>query len=105
MPLRYSALPAVLAACAALSVSPAAPAADALVDGFSAPPDSARPLTWWHWINGNVTKDGIKADLTAMKEAGIAGVQLFDAGIYLPAGPVRYGTDDWHEHVQFAIET
>ncbi|HEY0947615.1 MAG TPA: glycosyl hydrolase, partial [Opitutaceae bacterium] len=47
----------------------------------------------------------IKADLTAMKEAGIAGVQLFDAGIYLPAGPVRYGTDDWHEHVQFAIET
>ncbi|MDR0901561.1 MAG: hypothetical protein LBM92_02195, partial [Opitutaceae bacterium] len=74
-----------------------------LESGFDAPPGSARPLTWWHWISGNVTKAGITADLTAMKDAGIAGVQLFDAGIYLPPGPVRYGTDNWHDHVHFAI--
>ncbi|AWI09469.1 glycosyl hydrolase [Ereboglobus luteus] len=80
-------------------------AATPLESGYDAPPDSARPLTWWHWINGNVTKDGIVADLTAMRDAGIAGVQLFDASIYLPAGPVRYGSDEWHEHVQFAIKT
>ncbi|AHF91789.1 acyl-CoA thioesterase [Opitutaceae bacterium TAV5] len=76
-----------------------------LESGFDAPPASARPLTWWHWISGNVTKEGIAADLAAMKEAGIAGVQLFDAGIYLPDGPVRYGTDNWHDHVQFALKT
>ncbi len=73
--------------------------------GFDDPPASARPLTWWHWINGNVTKDGIAADLASMKEAGIAGVQLFDVSAHLPAGPVRYDTDDWHDHVQFAIKT
>ena len=79
--------------------------ADALDAGFAAPPPVARPLVWWHWINGNVTKHGIEADLTDMKHVGIAGVQMFDASIYMPPGPVRYGTDHWHEHVQHAIAT
>jgi hypothetical protein len=94
-----------LAFLSALGFQPPALAAPPtpLEAGFDAPPAVARPLTWWHWIAGNVTKAGITADLTAMKEAGIAGVQLFDAGIYLPDGPVRYGTDNWHDHVQFAI--
>lgn len=79
--------------------------ADALDAGFAAPPPVARPLVWWHWINGNVTKHGIEADLADMKRVGIAGVQMFDASIYMPPGPVRYGTDQWHEHVQHAIAT
>lgn len=33
---------------------------------FREPPVSAKPHTWWHWMNGNVTKAGIKADLEAM---------------------------------------
>jgi hypothetical protein len=48
---------------------------------------------WWHWINGNVTQEGIAADLEAAAKAGMGGVQLFDVEIYLPPGPVRYGTD------------
>lgn len=60
-------------------------------------------MVWWHWINGNVTKEGIAADLEDMKRVGIAGVQMFDVEIYLPPGPVRYGSDRWHEAVQFAI--
>ncbi len=82
-----------------------ATAADRLAAGFASPPPDARPLVWWHWINGNVTKHGIEADLADMKRVGIAGVQMFDASIYLPPGPVRYGTDPWHEHVQHAIAT
>ncbi len=76
-----------------------------LETGFAAPPPAARPLVWWHWVNGNVSKHGIEADLADMKRVGIAGVQMFDVSIYLPAGPVRYGTDLWHEHVQHAIAT
>ncbi|OAM90286.1 hypothetical protein AW736_00945 [Termitidicoccus mucosus] len=99
--------PATLAFCWLFSVisfqPPVFSSPTPLESGFDQPPATARPLTWWHWIAGNVTKAGITADLTAMKEAGIAGVQLFDAGIYLPSGPVRYGTDNWHDHVQFAI--
>jgi hypothetical protein len=56
-------------------------AADRLAAGFAAPPPDARPLVWWHWINGNVTKHGIEADLADMKRVGIAGVQMFDASI------------------------
>ena len=69
------------------------------------PPAEARPLTWWHWINGSVTKQGLRADLEDMQRVGIAGAQMLDVSIYLPAGPVRYGSDLWHEHVQYAIRT
>src|SRR5688572_23052840 len=56
--------------------------------GFGKPPADARPLTWWHWNNGNISKDGIKADLEAMAQAGIAGAQLFDVGVKIPAGTI-----------------
>ena len=39
------------------------PQGEALLRGFQNPPDSAKPRVWWHWMSGNVTKDGIKADL------------------------------------------
>ena len=89
----------------AAAVATAATPVDPLATGFSSPPPDARPLVWWHWVNGNVSKHGIEADLADMKRVGIAGVQMFDVSIYLPAGPVRYGTDLWHEHVQHAIAT
>ncbi|WP_257668882.1 glycosyl hydrolase [Parapedobacter tibetensis] len=72
-------------------------------ESFKNPSGLNKPLTWWHWINGNVTKAGIRKDLYDMKRVGIGGVQLFDTHMYLPKGPVRYGSDNWHEHVQYAI--
>ena len=59
---------AALLTTAAHGASPAPP--DALLDGFADPPASARPRTWWHWMNGNVTKDGIAKDLAWMKAVG-----------------------------------
>lgn len=76
-----------------------------LEEGFAQPPAEARPLTWWHWINGNVTQEGIRADLEDMKRVGIGGAQMLDVSIYLPPGPVRYGSEAWHEQVQYAIRT
>ena len=73
--------------------------------GFSKPPRQARPLVWWHWINGNVTREGIRADLEDMNRVGIGGAQILDVEMYLPKGPVRYGSDEWHEHLQYAIQT
>lgn len=71
---------------------------------FKNPATSSKPLTWWHWINGNVTKEGIKKDLLDMKRVGIGGVQLFDTHMYLPKGPIRYGSDAWFRHVQYAMQ-
>ena len=64
---------------------------------FAAPPPEARPHTWWHWMNGNVTKEGITADLEAMARVGIGGVQIFDAGLALPKGPVAFASDEWFD--------
>ena len=76
-----------------------------LETGFANPPPQARPLAWWHWINGNISKEGIRADLEDMKRVGLAGFQMLDVSGYLPLGPVRYGSEAWHEHVQYALRT
>ena len=38
----------------------------ALKKGFEDPPSAARPLVWWHWMNGNITQEGIRLDLEWM---------------------------------------
>jgi len=63
---------------AATAVAFAQSSGDALEKGFRNPPDSAKPRTWWHWTNGNVTEDGITKDLEWMKRSGIGGFQLVD---------------------------
>jgi alpha-L-rhamnosidase len=51
---------------------------------FVVPPDSARPRVWWHWMNGNVSKEGIKLDLEWMHRIGLGGLQTFDAAYDTP---------------------
>lgn len=77
---------------------------DPLAEGFASPPASARPHTWWHWMNGNVTKEGITADLEAMARVGIGGAQIFNAGEGIPAGPVKFNSPEWHEMFSFAVK-
>ncbi|MEI7575398.1 MAG: glycosyl hydrolase [Armatimonadota bacterium] len=71
---------------------------------FKNPPASARPHTWWHWMGGNVTKEGITADLEAMKQAGIGGAHIFDAGQGIPNGPIKYNSPEWRELMAFAFQ-
>lgn len=54
--------------------------ADPLDDGFANPPDSAKPQTWWHWVDGRVNKACITAELEAIRKIGVGGVQVFMAG-------------------------
>lgn len=44
---------------------------------FRNPPKRHYPETWFHFISGNVSKEGITADLEAIAAAGFSGVQLF----------------------------
>ena len=69
---------------------------------FAAPPPEARPQTWWHWMNGNVTKAGVTADLEAMAKIGLGGAHIFDAGCGIPAGPVAFDTPAWYEMLAHA---
>lgn len=70
--------------------------------GFRNPPAIAASETWWHWINGNVTKSGITADLEAMRSVGLGGVQIFDVDGSAPAGPVAFASDAWFDHLLWA---
>ncbi len=60
-------------------------------------------MTWWHWVNGHITREGILKDLTALHKAGIRGVQVFNAHMYMPKGPIEYNTDKWLEMMIYAI--
>ena len=44
---------------------------------FMTPNKVHYPETWFHYIGGNVSHEGITADLEAIASAGISGVQLF----------------------------
>ncbi|HVU36411.1 MAG TPA: glycosyl hydrolase [Opitutaceae bacterium] len=81
----------------------AAQAADVLADGFRHPPADARPQTWWHWMNGNISREGIKADLEAMKHIGLGGAQIFNATQGEAPGPVKVFSPEWYGLVHYAI--
>jgi hypothetical protein len=78
-------------------------AENTLQSNFKTPPNSAKPHTWWHWMNGNVSKKGITLDLEAMARVGIGGFQNFDAGTGIPKGPIEYLSPEWLELKKHAI--
>jgi len=88
----------------ALCVPSCAQPGKQLEKGFLDPPGSARPHTWWHWMDGNVTKEGITLDLEAMKHVGIGGAQIFQVGVGIPKGPVIYNSPEWRALIQHAIK-
>ena len=75
-----------LAGAAALALAaPGARAADALESGFRNPPDSARPHSWWHWMNGNITREGTTADLVDTRDGTVSlrlGAPLMDIEVH-----------------------
>jgi hypothetical protein len=77
----------------------------ALESGFITPPDEAKPRVWWHWMNGNITQEGIRADLEWMKRVGIGGFQNFDAALATPQIVEKrliYMTPEWKDAFRLA---
>ena len=90
---------------AATCLTSATALADPLEDAFKDPPQSARPRVWWHWMNGNVSKDGIAKDMAWMKRVGIGGLQNFDANLQTPQIVEKrlvYMTPEWKDAFAFA---
>ena len=78
---------------------------DALRQGFENPPESAKPRVWWHWMNGNITKEGIQLDEEWMKRAGLGGFQNFDAALFTPQVVKQrlvYMTPEWKDAFKYA---
>ncbi len=81
--------------------------ADNLYKAFVTPPNAAKPRVWWHWMNGNITKQGIQKDLEWMKWVGIGGFQNFDANLFTPVVVPKklvFMTPDWKDAFKFTTE-
>jgi len=68
---------------------------DLLAAGFADPPDSARPWVYWMWMDGNLTREGITADLEAMRAADLGGVVICEVNVGVPRGPVEFMSPAW----------
>lgn len=79
----------------------------ALEEGFQNPPNSARPRVWWHWMNGNISQEGIRKDIEWMSRVGIGGLQNFDAALSTPLLVEKrlvYMTPEWKEAFRYAAQ-
>ena len=87
---------------AGLALAGSVSAGAGLEQGFRAPPRTAKPHTWFHMMNGNVTKEGLTRDFEELARAGIGGVQMFDAGCEIPPGGLDFNSPEWFEMFRHA---
>src|ERR1017187_8187221 len=78
-------------------------AVDALVNGFMRPPDAAKPWVYWYFMDGNLTREGMTADLEAMKKAGIGGGIFLEGNVGIPRGPVVFMSPQWQDLMADAL--
>ncbi|MBR1927207.1 MAG: hypothetical protein IJ840_05605 [Bacteroidales bacterium] len=74
--------------------------------GFLDPPHESRPMALWHWMNGNVTKEGILKDLQWMHDIGLSGFFLFDAAYSTPQVVdtlLPYMSEGWKDAFRYAV--
>ncbi len=69
----------------------------ALEERFLNPPAAAKPWVYWFWMDGNVTKEGITADLEAMDRAGVGGALMMGVGLRTPPGKVDFNSPLYRE--------
>ena len=58
---------------------------------------------FWFWINGNMTSNGITADLEAMQRVGLGSVVLMEVSRGEPPGSVGFMTQQWRELFQHVL--
>ena len=81
--------------------------AQGLYEQFADPPQEARPRVWWHWMDGNVSIDGITKDIDWMERIGIGGFHQFDAGgigmLPIVDETMPYMSPQWQVAVRYAM--
>src|SRR5215472_8426877 len=71
---------------------------------FQQPPATARPWVYWFWLNGNITSNGITADLEAMKRVGIGGVLIMEVDQGAPVGPADFVGHAWRDLFKHVVK-
>src|SRR3974390_1605743 len=94
----------LLAILVVASYANMADAAGYLSQVFPRPPQSARPWVYWFPLSGNLSKEGITADLEALQRAGIGGVLYMEVDQGAPKGPADFAGPLWRELLQHACK-
>lgn len=75
---------------------------------FINPPREAGVHTWWHWMDGNITKEGITKDLEAMHEQGIVQATILNIGLLgdrdFGIPEVKFASPEWFDMFRWALE-
>lgn len=75
---------------------------------FESPSEKYQLHTWWHWMQGNITKEGITKDLEAMKKNGIIQATILNIGLLKSVDysipRAKFNTPEWYEMFGWAIE-
>ncbi len=71
--------------------------------GFLNPPDTARPGVYWYFMDGNLSKDAMTADLESMKKAGIGNLVFLEVNVGIPRGKVDFLSDEWQDLFKHAV--
>lgn len=71
---------------------------------FQNPPLEKGPWVYWMWMNGNITREGITADLEAMQHVGVAGALIMSVTVEIPQGPVTFFSEEWRALFQHALQ-
>lgn len=77
---------------------------DDLKQNFINPPNSARPWVFWFPVNGNLSKEGITADLESMARVGIGGALYMEVEQGAPQGKADFAGPLWREMFQHACK-
>ncbi len=74
-------------------------------ESFKNPPAEAGLDIWWHWHNGNISREGIRKDLISMHDNGIKRATILNvsgSGQFVPR--VNYASDEWFDMFRYALE-
>lgn len=88
-----------------ISIAPAATHLPTLEAGFRNPPSAARPHAYWLWLNGHVHLPTALDELTAMRDAGLGGVLLFEMGArgdpaHIPSPGPAFLSPEWVQQLR-----
>ncbi len=70
---------------------------------FLEPRDAAWPWVYFVVSDGNLTPEGISADLEAMHRVGIRGLLYLECDLFTPKGPARFLSPRWRELIQHMV--
>lgn len=77
---------------------------DPVAAQFTDPPLEYQSRTWWRWVGGNISREGITRDLEEIRAKGMKGVTLFNLGAFYPEGDVRFLTPEWINLFNFSVD-